>query len=262
MIPTLFFLSLVGGLCSGLLGVGGAVVLIPLMLAVPPLVGAGQLNMSEVAGITMVQVLASSIAGCLAHRRDGFTHTKTVFSIGIPMGLCALLGALFSKSMDNKTMLVIFGFIVIIAFVLLLFKKVDREMGDSPKDFEFNAPLSVAIGGAVGTVSGIVGAGGGFVLIPLMITVLKIPMRVTVGSSLGIVFLGALMGSIGKAVSLQVNWIYLLPVLLGSIPAARIGARVSKAIPATHIRLMLMIVVFLTLLRTWWDILFGAAGSR
>ena len=257
MIPTLFVLSAVGGFFSGLLGVGGAVVLIPLMLGVPPIVGVGQLTMSEVAGITMVQVLAASVSGCLAHRRDGFTHMRTVLTMGVPMGVCSLGGALLSKSMESRSMLILFGVLVIVALAMLLLKRTADEPDEGQGDFEFNAPASVAIGSGIGLASGIVGAGGGFVLIPVMITVLKVPMRIAVGSSLGIVFIGALMGSAGKMVSLQVEWIYLVPVLLGSIPGARVGARVSKMLPTDHIRYGLIIVVVLTLIKTWTDIFSG-----
>ena len=231
--------------------------LIPLMLGVPPIVGVGRLSMNEVAGITMVQVLAASISGCLAHRRDGFAHMRMVLTMGIPMGLCSLGGALLSKSMEGRSMLILFGVLVIVALVMLLMKRAADGPGEETGEFAFNAPAAAAIGGAVGVASGIVGAGGGFVLIPVMITVLKVPMRIAVGSSLGIVFIGALMGSAGKMVSLQVEWIYLVPVLLGSIPGARVGARVSKMLPTDHIRYGLIIVVVLTLIKTWTDIFSG-----
>ena len=102
---------------------------------------------------------------------------------------------------------------------------------------------------------GIVGAGGGFILIPVMTRILKIPMRVAVGSSLGIIFIGAFMGSLGKILSLQVEWAYLIPVLAGAIPAALIGARLSKKLPAVYIRYSLLVIIFLTILKTWSEIL-------
>ncbi len=95
MYITLFLLSLVGGFCAGLLGVGGAVVLIPLMYAVPQLVGVGALSMPEVAGISMLQVLAASITGCISHKRSGYTHMPIILAIGIPMAVCSFFGGLF-----------------------------------------------------------------------------------------------------------------------------------------------------------------------
>jgi len=247
---TLFFISIVGGIASGLLGVGGAVVLIPLMLSVPPLVGSGQLSMNEVAGITMIQVLAASIFGFMTHRNNGQVHTKTILYIGIPMGIFSLAGAIFSKVMNEQSMLLIFGFLVVIAFILLLKKTSGESEGSSP-DFRFNGWLSIFIGSSVGLASGIIGAGGGFIIIPLMLRILKIPLKITIGSSLGIVLIGALMGSIGKIVSFQVDLTYLLPVIAGSIPAAILGARLSKKLPDKYIHYTLTTVVFLIMVKTW-----------
>ena len=256
MLITLFFLSGIGGLFSGLLGVGGAVVLIPLMFSVPPLLGVGQLSMHEVAGITMVQVLAASLFGFLSHNSSGHVHRRLVLTIGIPMGAFALLGSTLSKNMPAEYMLIVFGVLVVVAFLMLL-KKAPGESQDGSAEVSYNFFGSAAVGSSVGLASGIVGAGGGFVVIPLMIRLLKIPMRVAVGSSLGIVFIGALMGSIGKALTLQVEWLYIIPVIAGSIPASLLGSYISKRMPQTSVRYMLVGVVFLALVNTWKDIFQG-----
>jgi uncharacterized membrane protein YfcA len=256
MLLTLFAVSLIGGFCSGFLGVGGAVVLIPLLLSVPPLVGVGQLDMSEVSGLTMIQVLASSIVGFLVHRRGGFAHIRTILSIGIPMGVCSFAGAAVSRYMSGETMLLIFGCLVAISFGLLM-KKASDEGDEERTEFTFNPYLSVLVGAIIGFVAGVVGAGGGFVLIPVMVRVLKIPMKVGVGSSLGIVFFGALMGAAGKMLTLQVEWLYLLPVIAGCIPAAFVGAQVSKRLPVRYVRYTLVSLISVILVKTWWDILAG-----
>ena len=255
MIVTLFFLSAVGGFFSGLLGVGGAVILIPLLRSVPPLVGAPELSMAQISGITMIQVLAASIVGFLGHRRGGTAHTRTVLTIGIPMGICALFGATLSKYLSDRSMLILFGVLVVIALVLLLKKAAGEGEDEADDSFQFNAPLSVAVGSSVGLVSGILGAGGGFIIISLMIRLLRIPMRIAVGSSLGIVLIGAVMGSIGKIISFQVEWAYLIPVLCGSIPAALLGVRVNRKLPAAQVRYVLIGVVLLVLIKTWIRIL-------
>ncbi len=254
MTLTLFILSFVGGFFSGLLGVGGAVVLIPLMLYVPPLVGVGQLTMHQVSGVTMIQVLAATIFGFLAHRSGGFSHTKTILAVGIPMGIFSLLGAAVSQTMHGNLILLVFGCLVVCAFVMLL-KKAPAELDIESNDVDFKPLLFMTVGCAVGFAAGIVGAGGGFILIPLMIRILKIPIRVIIGSSLGILFLGALAGAVGKSMTMQVPWPYLTPVIAGSIPAALIGARISRAIPTFAIRYTLITVVFLTMLKTWWEII-------
>jgi uncharacterized membrane protein YfcA len=254
LILTLFLISMVGGLLSGLLGLGGAVVLIPLMLAVPPLAGVGVLTMKEVAGITMLQVLASSITGCLTHHKGGYVHRPSLLAIGAPMAVCSLAGGYCSRYMSGELMLWIFVALVVAAFLILL-RREDEARGEQADAVDYHPVRFAAVGAFVGFAAGTVGAGGGFILVPLMISVLKIPVRTTVGTSLGIIFIGAVMGSIGKILSLQVQWNYVLPAVLGSIPAARLGAHLSRRIPARWIRLLLLGVVFLTLVKTLWDLL-------
>lgn len=256
---TLFVLSLLGGFCAGLLGVGGAVLLIPLLLAVPPLVGAGSLSMHEVSGITMIQVFAASATGYLAHRRSGFVHPATVLSVGIPMGLCSFAGAAASRWMSGRTLLLLFGIMVVLAF-LMLWKPTSDENGGAT-GYACRRVRSAACGGGVGFLSGIVGAGGGFILIPVMVRILGAPMRIAVGSSLGIVFLGALMGSVGKLVTLQTPWPYLLPVVAGSLPSALAGARVSHLISPARLRQVLLCLVLVILIKTWRDLLLGCPAG-
>lgn len=253
---TLLILGLLGGFLSGLLGLGGAVVMIPLMLAVPPLVGAGQLTMKEVAGLSMLQVLASSVSGILVHHKNNFVNGKVLLSVGIPMGICALAGAYFSQHMGNRTLLIFFGILVFVAFIMLLVRP--PESVDAPvEEFKFRLIPSLLIGSFVGFVSGAVGAGGGFILIPLMIIVLRVPVKVTVGTSLGIVFIGALTGSIGKLLSMQVHLASAIPLILGSIPAAQLGAKYSKAMKPCTIHRILLAVVLFSMVKIWWAVFAG-----
>lgn len=210
--------------------------------------------MHEVAGITMIQVLASSIIGYMSHRRSGHANADLVLGIGIPMGLCSFAGAAVSGFIRESALSALFGLLVALAFVLLLAPASD-ESGSRSESFRYDRYKANVCGASVGLFSGIVGAGGGFVLIPAMVRFLRVPMRMTVGSSLGIIFIGSLMGSLGKVVSLQINWLYLLPVIAGSLPAALLGARVSKKVAPRGLRLVLLGLVFVILVKTWYDLL-------
>jgi hypothetical protein len=153
-------------------------------------------------------------------------------------------------------MLTLCAILTLISFVLLLLETSHTDTPNPAASYVMRKPRSITVGSIVGFLAGVVGAGGGFVMIPLMITVLKMPVRLAVGSSLGIVFIGALMGSIGKILALQVAWAYLPPVILGALPAAQIGARVSNRMRAEQIRRLLLAIVFLCLLKTVWDLVF------
>jgi hypothetical protein len=255
MIVVLFVISIIGGFLSGFLGLGGAVVMIPLMLSVPPLFGVGELTMKQVAGLSMVQVMFSSVSGIVIHKKNRFVHTGALFYIGIPMAVFSLAGSWVSQLMDERLMLTLFGGLVVAAFIILLLDK-SCQGKDSPDiaDISLNKPLSIVIGSLVGGVAGIVGAGGGFILIPLMVRFLKMPIKITVGTSLGIVFIGAIFGAIGKVASAQVEYGYVAPVVIGSLLAAQLGARVSKLTPQSIIRYSLLAVMAVSILQVGWKL--------
>jgi hypothetical protein len=70
LLVTLFVIGVTGAFFSGMLGLGGAIILVPMMLYIPPLLGVGILNMKQVAGITIVVVFVSSLAGVLVHSKN------------------------------------------------------------------------------------------------------------------------------------------------------------------------------------------------
>lgn len=254
MALTLFFISCIGGFVSGLLGVGGAVILIPLLLSVPPLIGVGTLDIHSISAITMLQVLVTSTLGTFIHRRAGNIHTPSIVLIGIPLGLCALLGAVLSRYVAADVLLIAFGVLVLIPF--FIFPPKEKNVVHCKTDLLCPQPgKGVAVGAVVGLVSGLVGAGGGFVLVPLLATVLKFPLKMAVGSSLGIVLIGALFGSAGKIATLQVQWGYAVPVLLGSVPMVHLGSSLCRHLSARYIRFMFLALLIMVALDTWGNIL-------
>ena len=84
LLGTLVVLGLGGGFLSGLLGLGGAIFMIPLLLYVPPILSVGQFDMKQVAAISMVQVLSASFTGVIVHNKNKFVSK----SLLIYMGLC------------------------------------------------------------------------------------------------------------------------------------------------------------------------------
>jgi uncharacterized protein len=112
----------------------------------------------------------------------------------------------------------------------------------------------IAVCGSVGVVAGLVGAGGAFLLVPLLIRVVGVPIRVTIGSSLAITAMSAVTGFAGKLVTGQIPWSPALFVALGALPGAQLGALVSHRLSGRRLRQALTVVVLLTALRVWWDV--------
>jgi len=250
----LVLLGGVGGFVAGLVGVG-AIVTIPLLLFVPPAFGFAPMSMHTVAGITMIQVAAAAIAGVLAHHGHERVSGKLVGVLGGAVMFGAFGGAVLSRYMSGKSLEAVFAGIATIAAVLMLARlnRMPERVGHGP--VSFNRGLAAMLGGGIGVLAGMVGAGGGFLLMPVIIHVLRVPLRAAVGAALGVVAMTGIAGALGKAVSGQVDWLLALALVAGALPGAQLGAVVSRRTKAETLGLLLGVFIALVALRMWWGIL-------
>ncbi len=229
--------------------------MIPLLLYVPPLFGIDRLPFHTVAGVEMIQVATAGIVGALAHWREGKVSGALVATIGPGMVVAALTGAIVSRFVSAGLLTVVFASLALTAAVVMLASR-RRLPPETPLHaVRLNKGLAVSLGGGVGFLSGMVGAGGGFLLMALMVSVLRIPMRMAVGSSLGIVAFSGLAGAFGKAVTGQVDWGLALALVIGALPGARLGAMVSRRTRVESLALILGILIAIIASKMWWDLL-------
>jgi uncharacterized membrane protein YfcA len=111
------------------------------------------------------------------------------------------------------------------------------------------------VAGTVGVAAGLIGAGGAFLLVPLLLVVVKVPIRLAIGSSLGIIALGATAGFIGKLATGQVPLAAALAVAVGALPGAQVGATLSYRVAGHRLKWVLAAVILVTVARVWWDLL-------
>jgi uncharacterized membrane protein YfcA len=253
MLPAiLVVLGFGGAFLSGFAGVGGAIVMIPLLLYVPPLLGFPVLGIKVVAGITMVQVFAASLVGLTRHRARIDRHLFV--ALGPAMVLASFVGAYVSGAVPAVVLEIVFASLASGAAILMIVspQNVALEPDGTP---QFDVRLAAAAGLGVGFAAGLIGAGGAFVLIPVMLYGLRIPVRVTVGTSLAVVAAGAAAGLIGKVAAAQVDWTLAIPLVLGALPGAWLGSMVSKRTSTRRLVGVLGAVIALVATRMWIEVL-------
>src|SRR5262245_12546333 len=155
---TLVALGFLGAFVSGLVGVGGAIVMIPLLLYVPPLLGVGSLDVKHVTGVTMAQVLTSAALGAWTHGRGAKVHHRLALNGGMAMATGALLGALASHLVSGRALLAIFALMATIALPLMFVPPVPPTTGPGVGT-HFSRPRAALFPGLIGLASGLVGAG-------------------------------------------------------------------------------------------------------
>ncbi|MDI6812925.1 MAG: sulfite exporter TauE/SafE family protein [Desulfitobacteriaceae bacterium] len=261
-LAVLMLLGLAGGFFSGLLGLGGAILMVPLLLYVPPLLHLPVLDMKSVAAVSTFQVFASALSGAIAHRKRGAVSLPVLLYMGIPAAGAGFAGALFSQYVNARVLLAVFaGISTLATFLMLLPRKKETEAGGAQRAFvqadavRFNRGLAAFLAAGIGFIGGMIGAPGAFIFVPVSIYILGIPMRITIGSTLGIVLLTAFTSMIGKIASGQMLWAIAFALVLGSVPAAQFGSRISHRAPVRTLHWMMTFIIAASSLKIWLDVL-------
>lgn len=233
-----FFGALLMGVSLGLIGGGGSI------FSVPILVYLFSINPVIATGYSLFVVGITSLTGSINHIRMGNIQWKAVFFFGIPSIASvfitrSLLVPLIPEEVFsigslhvNKPMffLLLFALFMVAAAMGMMGKfKRGRPM---PRDTERRFVLMLTMAGLVeGCLTGLVGAGGGFLIIPALVLLGKVPMKKAVGSSLIIIAVKSLMGFMGDLHNdLEVDWKLLITFGLFAIGGILLGSSLSKFI--------------------------------
>ncbi len=232
-------LGLLTGFLSGLVGIGGGIVMAPLLLYAPPLLGFEPLEMRDVAGLTIVQSLVGCLIGALSHRRFQVVSSKLSMVMGASIFVMASVGGAAAGYVSNELLLFVFAGLAFTAAVLMLIPVANESEHPDVEALRFSLFRAMSAASGVGLLGGLVGQGGSFILIPLMTSYVKIPTRIAIGSNLAVVFLSSAAGVFGKGITGQIEWALTIPLVMASIPAARLGSLMSHRLPVLALRRIL-----------------------
>ena len=250
----IFFIGFIGSFISGMLGVGGSIIKYPMLLYIPPLFGLAAFSSHEVAGISAVQVLFASISGVWAYRKGGYLNKSLILYMGSSILAGSFIGSYGSLFLSEDAVNIVYALLAVIAAIMMFVPK--RQIDNLPlHEVTFNKPLAAILAFVVGIASGIVGAAGGFMLVPIMLVVLKIPTRMTIATSLAVTFISSIGGSTGKILTGQVDFEPAIIMIIASIIAAPLGARVSKTLNTKVLQGILAVIIAATAVKLWVDIL-------
>jgi uncharacterized membrane protein YfcA len=255
LLPTLFALAVIAGFGSGFIGVGGGLLLFPLLYYFPPVLGLAPIDAKTVAALVVSQVLFSGLVGGAAHWRHGRVHGKLIMVGGSASSVGALIGGIASKSAPEWFLLLLFGIITLIAggVMFLPAPSIEREAANIESIAIPSGALGV-IASVVGLVVGLLGAGN-FLFVPLLIYVLKLPTRVTIGSCLLIYVVNAIFGFLGKLLTGQIPFLMTVVIIAGASLGALIGEECHSRVSPKVLRYAYGGVIAIVAVRIWTTIL-------
>jgi len=253
-IITIFLIGIIGSFISGMLGIGGAIINYPMLLYIPAALGVASFTAHEVSGITAIQVFFATMGGVFAYRKGGYLNKTLITYMGISILIGSLIGGLGSTNMSEIGINIVYGILALLAVIMMFIPK--KGIDDIPlNQVKFNKWLAALLAFIVGIGAGIVGAGGAFLLVPIMLTVLKIPTRMTIASSLAITLISSIGAITGKLSTGQVEILPSLIMVVASLIASPLGANAGKRMNTKVLQIIMGILILSIAVKTWMDIL-------
>jgi uncharacterized protein len=239
--------GLVASFLSGLLGIGGGLVLTPLLLYLPPLLGGAAIPVKIITGLTIVQAISGSLLGALRHRAYGNVASSLVRVMGPPIAAASLVGAFVSRSLPDGVLLLVFAVLAFAGAVMLLIPVTPR--GTVAGDVRADPRIAIPIALVLGFFGGMVGIGGIAFIIAALVYLLRVPPRVAIGSSLAIGLFAAVAALVGKAATAQIDPPLAAIVFVSALVASPVGAAVSVRTQPRALLALLSVIVILAAIR-------------
>lgn len=238
-----YLASVLIGVSLGLIGSGGSVLTVPVLVylfGVSPVLATAY---------SLLIVGTTSAVGSISFFRKKLVNVKTAVIFGIPSIIAVFLTRaylvpaipehLFKVGNFEMTkgllIMVLFAVLMILASINMI-KKPKLKPEEETKEQVFNYPLIFLEGMIVGVLTGLVGAGGGFLIIPALVLLSKLPMKEAVGTSLAIIAAKSLIGFLGEKDILAMNWTLLAIVTMVAVLGIFMGSLLSTKIDGKKLK--------------------------
>jgi uncharacterized protein len=218
-----FLAGLALGLVLSVLGAGGGII------AVPVLVLLYELPLGAAMGSGLGVVFAAAAPAALAHGRAGRVDVRTLLLFGPPSMLGAVLGTKLNALVPERITYALFALVLVLATASLFLPKKETGRGASK-------PVLVLVGLLLGVLTGFLGVGGGFLLVPALVALAQLPLHRAVGTSTALIAVSSFSGAATAVVSDPSNVALVLPIAAGAMAGALLGAPLAGRLPAGPLR--------------------------
>jgi uncharacterized membrane protein YfcA len=221
-------LAVVVGVTLGLLGGGGSILMVPLLVYV-----AG-MDVKEAIAASLVVVGVTAAVSVVGHARAGRVRWRTGFLFGLAGMVGAFAGGFLGGHLPGRLLMGGFAVMMAATAVAMLRGRNAADTASAHSDLPVRRVLLDGV--AVGLVTGLVGAGGGFLVVPALVLLGGLPMSVAVGTSLLVIAMKSFAGLAGYLTTVPIDWAVTGAVTAAAVVGSVVGARLVDRIPADALR--------------------------
>ncbi|HSR05812.1 MAG TPA: sulfite exporter TauE/SafE family protein [Bryobacteraceae bacterium] len=218
-------LAVLIGLSLGILGSGGSIVTLPVLVYV------AKIPPSQAVGMSLAIVGGTSLLGALLQFRKGNLHLKAVLLFSITGIIGAFLGSGATHLLSKQALLLVFAAIMLVVGSLMLSGRPRLKEGRKCQVWP-----CLVVGLVVGVLTGFLGVGGGFLIVPALVMAAGLSVRMSGGTSLAIIALNSASGLVGQSRFVRVDWALLVPFLALACGGMLAGLAFANRVPDKNLR--------------------------
>lgn len=237
-------LAVLVGATLGLLGAGGSILTVPILLYVL------DVPVKSAIAMSLPVVGTSAFAGFLLHRRQSGVNARLALTFGLIAAMAAFGMARIARHVPDVVQLTIFGLVTIVA-AIFMWQSASRggtdEVAGAVAREDWRRPRGLillalqALG--VGALTALIGVGGGFLIVPVLVLVTGVPMREAVGTSLLVISINAMSGFAGYVGTVPIDWRTAALFTLFVLAGLGVGTRASSRVPPRTLRRLFAVLV-------------------
>lgn len=238
--PVMTGVGVMAGFMSGLFGIGGGIIVTPLLVLVYPMLAGQKLPIEVVTGLSSAQGFFSSLVSFALHRVRFQPDWRVIRNFAIPMAVANFFASVHAEAFSENFILFVFGLLGLLSLlVTYLFRQPVALLCNYPT-------LSLPLTGLVlGVLCGLVGQGGGFIYLPVLISLFGLPIKQAISTSALIGIIGASGALFGRLGSTGEFLGYTGELVIGIVLGGFFGAALSHRLEARHLKRALNAFVLL-----------------
>lgn len=222
-------LAVLVGISLGLLGGGGSILTVPILTYV-----AG-MEPREAIAASLFIVGVTSIVGVLTHAKSGRVRWKTGLIFGATSMVGAFLGGVIGGYVPGTVLMLLFAIMMVATAIAMIRGRKSNGRTQTPSG-ELPLTRIVIDGLLVGIATGLVGAGGGFLIVPALTLLGGLPVAIAVATSLLIIVMKSFAGLAGYLLSVQIDWPFVLSFTAIALVGSFVGAALAGKVPEKALR--------------------------
>jgi uncharacterized membrane protein YfcA len=263
---TLLFIIGFGSATFGsIVGLGGGIIIVPALIYMGPLFMGKEIPTTVAVGTSLAVLIVTALASTLTYVKQKKVDFRSGWLYFITSGPAAMLGSALTGAIHQRTFQLVFGCFMLFMALLMVARdyikpvqikwKIKREYTDEKGKtwfYGYNVVPALAIGFGVGIISGLFGIGGGSLFVPAMVLLFAYPPHVATATSMFVIFLSSILGSVTHISLGEVDWLSAAALAPGAWIGGRLGARIASRMSGKGLLWLLRATLFVLAMRMIW----------